>query len=150
MNPPPSLEERQRLVAEAAHNFVQADRPRDHILAPYADSIQALREKHASYRVITSILQSAGVRMSHHTVARFCRDSLDGKQRKKKSHRKHIKRKPVTQPRQPEASASQSMRPALRSPPKSASDLIAERRRMDAIETHPRERGPRIADPRNV
>ena len=58
MNTPLSLEERQRLVAAAARDFVRKCRTNEHPLSPYADSIVEFREKQASYRVIANLLPS--------------------------------------------------------------------------------------------
>ena len=147
MNAHFSLEESRRLVAQAGRDFVPRRRTHEHPLSPFADSIVALREKRASYRVIADILHAAGVIVSHHSVARFCRDALRMKARKKGAAGKRAKpsqdtsRKPVTE------------RSAEMSQPVSQVDLrqVIAQHRAEENQTASRERGgPRIADPRNV
>jgi len=146
MNTPLSLEERQRFVAAAARDFVRKSRANEHPLSPYADSIAEFREKRASYRVIANLLHAAGVMVSHHSVARFCRGTLEAKARKKSAPRKRVEtRKPSRQPERPPGITTTPQTPQV--------DLrrqIAQRRAEGGDYMSPRERGPRIADPRNV
>ena len=149
MNTLLSLEERKQLVARAAHDFVRNSRPHEHPLSPYADSIVALREKDASYRIIADILHSAGVKVSHHSVARFCRDCLRIKPNKKWAARKRKKSRQSSQRTSQRIDSAQGTT-SPQVPQKDALKLIARQRE----ETHdpmsrPR-RGPRIADPRNL
>jgi len=146
MNTPLSLEESKRLVAKAAHDFVRGCRVREHPLSPYADSIAALCEKHASYRTIADILRAAGVTVSHHSVARFCRSSLAAKPRKKSAPRKGAETRKTS--RQPERAPGIKIAP--KTPQVDIHKVIAQRREEERDSMSPRERGPRIADPRNV
>ena len=140
MNAPFSLEESRRLVAQAARDFVRKSRTHEHPLSPFADSIVALREKQASYRVIADILHAVGVIVSHHSVARFCRDALCMKARRKGAAGKRVK-----------SSQDTSRKPISQQVPQVDLKQVLAQRRAEEIQTVPRERGgPRIADPRNV
>ena len=147
MNTPLSLEESKRLVAKAAHDFVRGCRVREHPLSPYADSIVALCEKHASYRTIADILHAAGVMVSHHSVARFCRGHLATKPRKKGASKRPQPSARKTS-RQPERAPGIKIAP--KTPQVDIHKVIAQRREEERDSMSPRERGPRIADPRNV
>ena len=150
MNTPLSLEKRKQLVAAAAHDFVRNCRTHEHPLSPYADSIVALREKHASYRVIAEILHNAGVMVSHHSVARFCRDSLRMKSRKKGKVGKRAKARQSPRETSQQPTSAQN---AKISQPASQTDVlkVIAQHREEKNETMSRQqRGPRIADPRNV
>ena len=146
MNTPLSLEERQRLVAAAARDFVRKRRANAHPLSPYADSIVELREKQASYRVIANLLHGAGVMVSHHSVARFCRGTLKAKAGKKNASRKCVET-PKTSPRESSAQGAKTMQ---QTPQVDLLKQLAQRRAEGGYSMSPRERGPRIADPRNV
>jgi hypothetical protein len=146
MNTPLSLEESKRLVAKAAQDFVRECRAREHPLSPFADSIVALCEKHASYRTIADILRAAGVTVSHHSVARFCRGHLAAKPRKKSAPRKGAETRKTS--RQPERAPGIKTTP--QTPQVDIHKVIAQRREEERDSMSPRERGPRIADPRNV
>ena len=146
MNTPLSLEERQRLVAAAARDFVRKCRANEHPLSPYADSIVEFREKQASYRVIANLLHAAGVMVSHHSVARFCRGTLKAKARKKSAPRKDVK----TRRTSPRESSTQGAKTTQQTPQVDLRRQIAQRRAEGGDYMSPRERGPRIADPRNV
>ena len=146
MNTPLSLEESKRLVAKAAHDFVHGCRTREHPLSPFADSIVALREKHASYRMIADILHAAGVMVSHHSVARFCRGTLKANTRKKNAPRKGVETRKTS--RQPERAPG--IKTAPQTPQVDIHKVIAQRREEERDSMSPRERGPRIADPRTV
>lgn len=147
MNAPFSLDESMQLVAQAARDFVPKRRTHEHPLSPFADSIVALREKHASYRVIADILHAAGVIVSHHSVARFCRDALRIKPRKKGAAGKRAK-SPQDTSRKP---ASQKSAKISQQAPQVDLRQVLAQRREEENQTVPRERrGPRIADPRKV
>jgi hypothetical protein len=147
MTAPFSLEESRRLVAQAARDFVPMRRTHEHPLSPFADSIVALREKHASYRVIANILHAAGVIVSHHSVARFCRDALRMKARKKGAAPMRAKSSQGTS-RKPASERTAEM--SQRTPRVDLRQVIAQRR-AEENQTVSRERGgPRIPDPRNL
>ena len=146
MNTPLSLEERQRIVAAAARDFVRKCRTNEHPLSPYADSIVELREKQASYRVIANLLHGAGVIVSHHSVARFCRGTLKAKARKKIAPRKGVEARKTSR----RESSAQGAKTMQQTPQVDLLKQLAQRRaEMADPLSHPR-RGPRIADPRNV
>jgi hypothetical protein len=87
------------------------------------ESIIALRERKASYETIRAMLhESAGIEVSHQTVARYCREVLDSARAKKP-------RRPKT-PAAEQPAAAQAELPA---PPPSG---------------QPRSRGPRIYAPK--
>lgn len=146
MNTPLSREERQRLVAAAARDFVRKCRANEHPLSPYADSIVEFREKQASYRVIANLLHAAGVMVSHHSVARFCRGTLKAKGRKKNAPRKGAEAR-KTSPRESSAQGAKTMQ---QTPQVDLRRQLAQRRAEGSDFMSPRERGPRIADPRNL
>ena len=146
MNTPLSLEESKRLVAKAAQDFVRGCRAREHPLSPFADSIVALCEKHASYRMIADILRAAGVTVSHHSVARFCRGNLATKRRKKNAPRRGSETRKTSR----QTERAPSVKTAPQTPQVDIHKVIAQRREEERDSMSPRERGPRIADPRTV
>ena len=150
MNTPLGLEERQRLLAKAAQQFVRECRAHQHPLSPYADSIIALREKQASYRVIADILHSVGVIVSHHSVARFCRDCLCIKPSKRSATKKRPKSRQSSQRASQPMASAQNTTTSPQAPPKDVLNLIAQRREETRDPMSQRRRGPRIADPRNL
>lgn len=107
-------------------------------LLPYKEGIAELRGKSASFRTITELLKQVNVQVSHDTVARFCHEIIGNEQIRKK------KRKPPT--------------PKLKAPHTIRSPHVGEllRKRQNHTEAEPpiadagRQRGPRIADPKNV
>jgi hypothetical protein len=150
MNTPISFEERKQLIAAAALNYVRQCRAYEHPLSPYADSIVTLREKHASYRVIADILHSAGIIVSHHSVARFCRDRLRIKSSNKGTTKKRTKSRQSPQRTSQRVDSTQNRTTSPQVPQKDALNLIAQRREETRDPMSPRRRGPRIADPRNL
>ena len=150
MNTPISLEERKQLIAAAALNYVRQCRAYKHPLSPYADSIVTLREKHASYRVIADILHSAGIVVSHHSVARFCRDCLRIRSSNRGTTKKRTKSRQSPQRMSQRVDSTQNRTTSPQVPQKDALNLIAQRREETRDPMSPRRRGPRIADPRNL
>src|SRR5260370_41829868 len=150
MNTPLTLEERQQLIAKAAQDFLRECRAHEHPLSPYADSIVALREKQASYRVIADILRSVGVMVSHHSVARFCRGHLKTKTRRRAVRRKRAPMQQSTQETSPQDSRAQSTKALQQTTPTDVFKGIEQRREESRDSPSRRPRGPRIADPRNL
>jgi hypothetical protein len=150
MNTSISLEQRKELIAAAALNYTRRSRADEHPLSPYADSIIMLREKHASYRVIADILHRAGVIVSHHSVARFCRDCL----RIQSSKRGATKKRPRSRQSSPRKSqgvdSTQTTATSPSAPQKDVLNLIVQRPEETRDPMSQRRRGPRIADPRNL
>ena len=95
-------------------------------LMAHKKGIAELRSKQASFRTIANLLKRAGVDVSHDTVARFCRETLEQTPRRK------------AQPR----------------PARTNVVTILKAQREAAVPPHAvpavRSRGPRIADPKNV
>jgi|GEM_PF-5952666 len=150
MNTPISLEERKQLIAAAALNYMRQCRADEHPLSPYADSIVALRGKHASYRVIADILHSAGVIVSHHSVARFCRDCLRINPSKKGAIRKRPKSRQSPQRASQRIDSTQNTTTSPQASQKDVLNLIAQRREETRDTMSQRQRGPRITDPRDL
>ena len=110
---------------------------RFHALLPFKEGIIRLRAKKASCRTIVDLLKQLGVTVSHNTVARFCRE--------------------LCAPTAPNGSRRIAAKPAAPVTSKPQRPAVAEMpsRWHQAGKTpdstgSPGERGPRIADPKNV
>ncbi len=119
-----SAEAKARL-AEAVKNYAPPAPEKYRALNEVKDSIIALRERKASYETIRVMLhESAGIEVSHQTIARYCREVLDAGKAKKP-------RRPKTPTTEPSATAQGE---------------LAARSQF----SHPRPRGPRSADSKNL
>jgi len=75
-----SAEAKTRLQ-EAVRNYAQPASNKYRALEQVKESIVELRSKKASYKTITALLRdTAGIDVSHQTVARYCREVLETKQ----------------------------------------------------------------------
>ena len=120
MNVPIVSTEAKARLAEAVKNYTPPPPEKYRALNEVKESIIALRERQASYATIRAMLhESAGIEVSHQTVARYCREVLDAARAKK--------------PRRPK-------RPPTAQPPINQTEPVA---RPSAI--HLPSRGPRIA-----
>ena|GEM_PF-5745172 len=100
------------------------------LLEPFADSIRELRERGASFSMITLILKGANIEVSRFAVGRFCRDHL-GVIRKVRKRRGPYKRTE----RAVEATVSTHTKPVVTPTPSKLGDLPD---------------GPRIVDLNNL
>lgn len=147
-----SLERSKNLLDIAVRNFVPPSPGKHQTLAPFRDQIASLRAKGASYRIITALLQSADIKVSHETVARFCRDVIGentGRHKRRKPSRNNTRK--VESHALPEP-MSQSLSTASSEGDSSVVKLIQQNRddEMSPTLSVPRSKGPRIADPNNV
>jgi hypothetical protein len=125
MNAPIVTAEAKARFAEAVKNYTPPAPEKYRVLNEVKESIIALRERKASYEIIRTLLQeSAGIEVSHQTVARYCREVLDSA-RPKKSRRPKTpaEQTPSSVPTEPPARSSLGYR---------------------------RPRGPHIADSKNL
>jgi len=119
-----SAEAKARLT-EAVKNYTPPTPEKYRALNEVKESIIALRERKASYETIRVMLhENAGIEVSHQTVARYCREVLDPAKAKK--------------PRRLKTPTAES--------PATAQGELAARSPFG----HPRPRGPRIADSKNL
>ncbi len=119
-----SAEAKARLT-EAVKSYTPPAPEKYRALNEVKESIMALRERKASYETIRAMLhENAGIEVSHQTVARYCREVLDSGKAKK--------------PRRPKT-------PTAESPATAQGELPAR-----SPFGHPRPRGPRIADSKNL
>lgn len=147
-----NIERCKNLLDMAVRNFVPASPGKHQTLTPFRDQIASLRAKGASYRIITALLQSVDITVSHETVARFCRDVIGentGRHKRRKSARNNVHKAeghPAPQP------MSQSLSTASHEGEPSAVKSIQQRGDDEALTeaSVPRSKGPRIADPNNV
>lgn len=125
MNAPTISAEAKARFAEAVKNYTPPAPEKYRALNEVKESINALRERKASYETIRVMLhENAGIEVSHQTVARYCREVLDAA-RAKKPHR----------PKTPTVEKSTS-----------AQEQSPEHSLFDRT----RQRGPRIANVRMV
>jgi hypothetical protein len=147
-----STEAKARLQ-EAVRNYAQPASQKYSALAEVRECIAELRSKKASYQTIRSLLHdTAGIEVSHQTIARYCREVLD-----MKHVRKAAKKSGASAPGKssPTTSATKSMPDGQSSPSQSESippspatpnagtpqaDLP-----ISSESSQPRTRGPRIA-----
>jgi hypothetical protein len=134
MNQPIISAEAKARLTEAVKNYIPPAPEKYRALNEVKDSIIELRERKASYQTIRTILhESAGIDVSHQTIARYCRDVLDVGNAKKP-------RRPKTPPTEPPASAPTE--------PGAASTQTEPPSRPHI--GYPRSRGPRITDSKNL
>ena len=125
MNAPIVTAEAKARLAEAVKNYTPPAPEKYRALNEVKESIIALRERKASYETIRTLLhESAGIEVSHQTVARYCREVLDAARPKKS--------------RRPKTPAEQTP-PSVPTEPPAQSQLGFRR-----------PRGPRIADSKNL
>jgi hypothetical protein len=116
-----SAEAKARLT-EAVKNYVPPAPEKYRALNEVRECIVELRERRASYAVIRTLLHdSAGIEVSHQTVARFCREALSLPRTKKPRRSK----KPTAEPQV----SSQPGRGSI---------------------GQPRSHGPRVYDPKSL
>ncbi len=117
-----SAEAKARLT-EAVQNYTPPAPEKYRALNQVKECIVELRERKASYATIRTLLHdSAGIEVSHQTVARYCREMLDSPKTKRPHH-------PPTNKRPAAAHTKSSRRPTTDYTPPS---------------------GPRIADIKNL
>jgi IS30 family transposase len=74
-----SAEAKARLT-EAVKNYAPAPTKKFRTLEEVKESIAELRKKQASYQTIRAMLKdNAGIDVSHQTIARYCRETLNSK-----------------------------------------------------------------------
>jgi hypothetical protein len=84
MNAPIVSAEAKTRLAEAVKNYAPPAPEKYSALSEVKESLVALRERKASYETIRVMLhESAGIEVSHQTVARYCREVLDSGKTKK-------------------------------------------------------------------
>ena len=119
-----SAEAKARLT-EAVKNYTPPPPEKYRALEEVKDCIIELRDKKASYQTIRAILHdNAGIEVSHQTIARYCREMLESSKTKKPR-----RSKTPTAEQPPSAQTEPQSRPPI---------------------GHPRPRGPRIADSKNL
>jgi IS30 family transposase len=119
-----SAEAKARLT-EAVKNYTPPPPEKYRALEEVKDCIIELRDKKASYQTIRTILKNnAGIEVSHQTIARYCRETLESSKTKKPR-----RSKTPTAEQPPSAQTEPQPRPHI---------------------GHPRPRGPRIADSKNL
>jgi hypothetical protein len=119
-----SAEAKSRLT-EAVRNYAPPASEKYRTLDEVKESIIELRKRKASYQIIRTILQdNAGIEVSHQTIARYCREVLDSARPKRPRQSKTLT---DTQPA--------PLQTELASRPASSP---------------PRQRGPRIAESKNL
>jgi hypothetical protein len=142
MNDGNAVSHSQRVIEEAAANYVPHCPPKYEMLMQFQESIATLRRKGASYRTITEILHTVNVSVSLDTVARFCREVVEQRQPRKARRRSFV--------RPPSERITQTTRGdhGPNSPNENgARDAITDR---STKEPPVRTKGPRIADPTNL
>ena len=78
-----SAEAKARLM-EAVKNYTPPAPEKYRALAEVKECIAELRNKHASYQTIRTLLhENAGIEVSSQTIARYCREVLDADKPKK-------------------------------------------------------------------
>ncbi len=122
--------------AEAVRNFAGVPPKRFAVLLPHRDGIAELRQKGASFGMIRELLAMAGIEVAADTVRRFYREVIEEPRAGAKRSLKRERQAPSVPLNPPTAAALPSPAPSSPRPPAAA-------------ET-PRNRGPRIADPRNL
>jgi IS30 family transposase len=103
-----SAEAKARLT-EAVKNYTPPPPEKYRALEEVKDCIIELRDKQASYQTIRAILHdNAGIEVSHQTIARYCRETLESSKTKKP-------RRSKTPPTEPAAAAQEELpaRPPL-------------------------------------
>ncbi len=139
-----STEAKARLQ-EAVRNYAQPASQKYNVLAEVRECISELRSKKASYQTIRSLLHdTAGIEVSHQTIARYCREVLD-----MKHVRKAAKKSGASSPASKSAHGGQSSPSQSESIPPSPATPNAEMPQADlpisSESSQPRTRGPRIA-----
>ena len=110
---------------EAVNNYTPPAPEKYRALNEVKESIIALRERKASYETIRAMLHdNAGIEVSHQTIARYCRETLESSKTKKPRRSKMpTAEQPLSAQTEPQS------RPPI---------------------GYPRPRGPRIADSKNL
>jgi hypothetical protein len=99
MNAPIVTAEAKARLAEAVKNYTPPAPEKYRALNEVKESIIALRELKTSYEIIRTLLhESAGIEVSHQTVARYCREVLDAARPKKSRRPKAPAEQPPAQP----------------------------------------------------
>jgi IS30 family transposase len=125
MNAPTVSAEAKARFAEAVKSYTPPTPEKYRALNEVKESIIALRERKASYETIRVMLhESAGIEVSHQTIARYCREVLEaGKAKKSRRPKSPAAQPPVSAPTEPPAQSHLGYR---------------------------RPRGPHIADSKNL
>ena len=150
-----SIADSKTKLADAVREFSPLRPKKYAALWPFKDEIELLRSKKASCRVVRDLLQQANVTVSLDTVARFCREVLEGRQGRPATKAAGVRRvngatseaRPTSE-RVASAPASENPTPASQK----IVQLLSEQRPPEDAEApnESRRRGPRIADPNNV
>ena len=153
MNTPIVSTEAKARLQEAVVNYVQPAPHKFRALEQVKECIAGLRGKRASYKTITALLRdTAGIDVSHQTVARYCREVLETKPTRKPAKKsggsprdKSAPAASVTQPAS--AGRTSPVQPELHSPsPASPATVTSHAATPSSSESpYERSRGPRIA-----
>src|SRR2546425_8569599 len=136
-----SSEAKARLM-DAVQNYTQPASEKFRVLEDVKQAIIELRKKKASYQAITTLLRdTAGIDVSHQTVARYCRKVLESKPPRATKRTGH----PPTA--RPEVASVAASAEATAQSSSSQGELLPQ---PPTGSTHhsSRSRGPRIADVR--
>ena len=138
MNTPIISAEAKVRLQEAVRNYTPPAPEKYRALEEVKECIVELRAKKASYQTITALLHdTAGIDVSHQTVARYCREVLESKSAKTVTKiRSPRSAKPEAAPAATDGQSSPAQREFLPQPPTSSTLHSS------------RPRGPRIADVR--
>ena len=136
-----SSEAKARLM-DAVQNYTQPASEKFRVLEEVKQAIVELRKKKASYQAITALLRdTAGIDVSHQTVARYCREMLESKSAKATKKTGH----PLTA--KPEAANTATSAAAAAQSSSSQAELLPQPPTGSTLHS-PRPRGPRIANVR--
>lgn len=131
-----AAEQRSQRFTEAVRNFAGVPAKRFAALLPHRDGVAELRQKGASFGMIRELLAMAGIEVAADTVRRFYREVIE---EPRTGTKRPTKREPSATPPPPSSPAAAPAPPPAVAIP--APSTPAE---------PPRNRGPRIADPRNL
>jgi hypothetical protein len=138
MNTPIVSAEAKARLQEAVRNYTPPAPEKYRALEEVKECLIELRTKKASYQTITALLHdSAGIEVSHQTVARYCRELLESKPPRVKSNRSR-------------ASKPEPARVTTEGPSSAAQPELVSRPVASAPLHSSRPRGPRIANVKDL
>ena len=149
MSEPTDIAGRTSRFNEAARAYTPPSPSRHAKMMPFNHGIVELRQKGGSLRLIRELLATVGVAVGTDTIARFIAE-VNGERLPERPAKRTQRRRVV-------APGVNAMRPAAEptgalplsrpsTPPPATNEALPN----DASTEHPRIRGPRIADPRNL